>query len=109
MDQCLAAGGLDLARDGIRFGTVAARIDDDGCAAFRQRQCNGAADIAPCAGDDCDLAAEFVVRHYRPLRVMPGLVRLVAGTPAPPLSRRPGRPRTAPPCPDFISPTTHVA
>ena len=63
MDQRLAARRLDLARDGLGLGAVAARIDHDGRAALRQRQRDRAADIAPRAGDDGDLAGEFVVRH----------------------------------------------
>ena len=65
MDQRLAAGGYDLARDGFCFGAVAARVDEDGRTAFRQRQRDGAADIAAGAGDNGDLAAEFVVAHVR--------------------------------------------
>ena len=61
MDQRLDAKGLDLARDRIRFNTVAARIYDDGRTGFRQRQRNRAADIAPCSRDDGDFAGEFVV------------------------------------------------
>ena len=60
MDQRLAAGGLDLARDGVRLGAVAARVDHDRGAALRQRQRDRAADIAPGAGDDGDLAGEFL-------------------------------------------------
>ena len=61
MDQRLDAHGLDLARDGFRLGAIAAHIDHDGRAALRQRQRDGAADVAAGAGDDGDLAAEFVV------------------------------------------------
>ena len=75
MDQRLAASGLDLARDRFRLGAVAARIDEDGRAAFRQRQRDRAADVAPRAGDDGDLAVEFVVARHSILSiVMPGLV-----------------------------------
>ena len=56
MNQRLAAGSLDLARDGFRLGAVAARVDHDGRTALRQRQRNRAADIAARAGDDGDLA-----------------------------------------------------
>ena len=61
MGQSPDACSLDLACDGIRFGTVAACIDHDGCTAVGQRQRNRAADIASRTSDDCDLAAEFVV------------------------------------------------
>ena len=64
MDQRLAARGLDLARDGVRLGAVAARIDQNGRAALRQRQRDRAADVAPGAGDDGDLAAEFVAASH---------------------------------------------
>ncbi len=67
MNERLAAPGLDLASDGIRFGAVAAGIHQNGRAGLRQRQRDGAADIAPRPGDDGDLAAEFVVTHFRPL------------------------------------------
>ena len=64
MDQRLAALGRDLARNRICFGAIAARIDQNGSAALRQRQRDGTADVAPRAGDDGDLAAEFVgARH----------------------------------------------
>ena len=55
-DHRLAAGRLDLARDGLGLGAVAARVDKDGRAAVGQRQRDGAADVAPRAGDDGDLA-----------------------------------------------------
>ena len=64
MDQCLAAGSLDLARDRFRLGAVAARVHDDGRTTLRQRQRDCAADVAARAGDDGDLAARVrSVRH----------------------------------------------
>ena len=60
MDQRLAAGGFDLARDGFRLGAVAARVHHNGRAALRQRQRDRAADIAAGAGDDSDFAGEFL-------------------------------------------------
>ena len=70
--SALPPDSLDLARDGLGLGAVAARIDQDGRPAVRQRQRDRAADIAARAGDDRDLAGEFAVRHVRPLHVMAG-------------------------------------
>ena len=56
----LPAGLLDLARDRLRLGHVGARIDHDGGAAVRQRQRNGAADIASGPGHDRDATGEFL-------------------------------------------------
>ena len=56
MDQRLAAGGLDLARDGFRLGAIVARIHDDRGTALRQGQRDGTADITACASDDSDFA-----------------------------------------------------
>ncbi len=53
----LPAGALDLAHDIVGFLPVGARIDHDGCAVGRERQRNGAADIAARSGDDGDAAA----------------------------------------------------
>ena len=54
MDQRLAAGSLDLPRDGVRLGAVAARVHHDRRPALRERQRDRAADIAARAGDDGD-------------------------------------------------------
>src|ERR1700682_6433622 len=66
MDQRLAAGSFDLARDGPGLGTVAARIDHQRRTALRQRQRDGAADITPRAGDDGYFSREFVVAGHVP-------------------------------------------
>src|SRR5262249_41694365 len=50
--------------DGVRFGTVAPRIHHDRRAAFRKRQRDGAPDVAAGAGDDGDLAREFLCHPY---------------------------------------------
>ena len=63
MNQRLAAGGLDLARDGLRLGAVAAGVDQEGGAALRQGQRDRTANVAPRAGDNGDLASEFVSIH----------------------------------------------
>jgi len=55
--------GLDLARDRLGLSAVAAGIDHDGRAILRQCQRNRASYIAPGAGDDGDLAGEFVAGH----------------------------------------------
>ena len=64
MNQCLAAPPLDIAGDGFSLATVAARIDQNGGTAVRQRQRDRAADIAAGAGDDGGLATEFVVASH---------------------------------------------
>ena len=66
MDQRLAAARLDLMRDRLGLGVIAARIDHDRGAAIRQRQRNRAPDIAPGAGDDRNFAGEFLVSCIAP-------------------------------------------
>jgi hypothetical protein len=57
--QRLAAGRLDLPRDALGFGAVAACIDDDRRATLGQSQRNRTADVAPGARDDSYFAGEF--------------------------------------------------
>ena len=52
----LPAAAFDLARDGLGFLQVRARVDDDRCAGIRERERNAAPDIASGAGDDGDAA-----------------------------------------------------
>ena len=56
----LAAGRFDLAHDAVGFRLVRTHIDHHRRAGGRQLQRDGAADIAPGAGDDGDFAGEFV-------------------------------------------------
>jgi len=52
----LAAGALDLARDGLGLLQIRACIDDDRRATIRKRERDAAPDIAAGAGDDGDAA-----------------------------------------------------
>ena len=66
MNQRLAARSFNLTRDGVRLRAVAARIYHNGGPAFRQSQRDRAADIAAGAGDDGDLAGEFLCHEPLP-------------------------------------------
>ena len=62
----LAAGRLDLSDDGVGFRLVGARVHHHRGAGGGQMQRDGAADIAPGAGDDGDFAGEFVAVRHEP-------------------------------------------
>ena len=49
-------------RDGIRLGAIRARVDKYGCTSLRQRERDGAADIATGTCDNCNTSTEFF-RH----------------------------------------------
>ena len=59
-DSGLPNDALDRAHHVVGFGFVGAHIDHHRPARLRQRKRDGAADIAPSAGDDSDFAGQFV-------------------------------------------------
>ena len=61
----LAAGRLDLAHDAVGFRPVRAHVHHHRRTGLRERQRDGAANIAPGAGDDGDFAGKFLVVSHR--------------------------------------------